>query len=210
MPGAAPTISLAWSPCDKLSSRSPNRLCLFSSWVAAGQSPDPIASAPRLVVRKQPVTARASVSRPILSVPIVSKRGLFVRLSLGNGLAALRFGANLITLCAARGLETAALRPLAHEGTTIYTDAQAVIRRMGSDEPGPGQRYALEARKQVVTIRRRRPGVTIELHWCPAHKGVPGNEKVLALGISLYGYLPTPWCRRRTHTRVAFLLLYLL
>jgi ribonuclease HI len=47
------------------------------------------------------------------------------------------------------------------------------------DEPGPGQRYALEARKHTATIRRRRPGVTIELHWCPAHphKGVPGNEK---------------------------------
>jgi ribonuclease HI len=76
----------------------------------------------------------------------------------------------------ARALEIAALRPLAHERITIYTDAQAAIRRMGSDEPGPGQKYALEARKHIATIRRRRSGVTIELRWCPVHKGVPGDE----------------------------------
>jgi len=48
---------------------------------------------------------------------------------------------------------------------------------VGSDEPGPGQAYALEARRHIATIRRRRPEVTIELHWCPAPKGVPGNEE---------------------------------
>jgi hypothetical protein len=78
-----------------------------------------------------------------------------------------------MTQCAAiaRALETAALRPLARERITIYTDAQAAIRRMDSDKSGPGQGYALEARKHIATIRRRRPGVTIELRWCPAHKG---------------------------------------
>jgi len=75
-------------------------------------------------------------------------------------------------------LETAALRHLTHKRIAIYTDAQAAIRRMGSDEPGPGQKYSLEARKHIATIPRRRPGVTAELRWRPAHKEVSGNEKV--------------------------------
>ena len=54
----------------------------------------------------------------------------------------------------ARLLETAALQPLAHEPITIRGGTQAAIRMIGSDEPGPGQRYALEARKHVATIRR--------------------------------------------------------
>jgi len=48
---------------------------------------------------------------------------------------------------------------------------------MGSNEPGPGQRYALEARKHITTIHRRRSRVAIELRWCPAHKRALGNEK---------------------------------
>ena len=72
----------------------------------------------------------------------------------------------------ARALETAALLPLAHKRITIHTDAQAVVQRMGSDEPGPGQRYAaLGARRHIATIRRRRPEVTIELRWRPAQEG---------------------------------------
>ena len=38
-PDAAPTTSLDWSPSGALSSRRPNRCCLFSSCVAAGLSP---------------------------------------------------------------------------------------------------------------------------------------------------------------------------
>ena len=52
---------------------------------------------------------------------------------------------------------------------TIFTDAQAAIRRMASDEPGPGQQYALQARKHIATLRRARPGIVIEIRWCPAH-----------------------------------------
>jgi len=48
---------------------------------------------------------------------------------------------------------------------------------MASDEPGPGQQYALQARKHIATLRRARPGIGIEIRWCPAHKGTAGNEK---------------------------------
>jgi len=83
------------------------------------------------------------------------------------------------TECAAlaRALETASRRQTTPERVTIFTDAQAAIRRMASEEPGPGQMYALQARKHIVVLRRARPDITIEIRWCPAHKGAPGNEK---------------------------------
>jgi len=60
---------------------------------------------------------------------------------------------------------------------TIFTDAQAAIRRMASEEPGPGQQYPIQARKHIAVLRRARPGITIEIRWCPAHQGITGNEK---------------------------------
>ena len=48
---------------------------------------------------------------------------------------------------------------------------------MASDDPGPGQQYAIQARKAIAMLRRARPGITIEIRWCPAHKGIAGNEK---------------------------------
>ena len=48
---------------------------------------------------------------------------------------------------------------------------------MASDEPGPGQRYALQARKHIAALRRAKPGIIIEIRWCPAHKGIACNEK---------------------------------
>jgi len=48
---------------------------------------------------------------------------------------------------------------------------------MASDEPGPGQQYALQVRKHIATLRRARPELVIEIRWCPAHKGVAGNKK---------------------------------
>ena len=77
----------------------------------------------------------------------------------------------------ARALEEAAKRQTAPERVTIFTDAQAAIRRMASEDPGPGQKYAIQARKHIAALRRARPDITIEIRWCPAHKGVPGNEK---------------------------------
>ena len=77
----------------------------------------------------------------------------------------------------ARALEEALRRNTTPERITIFTDATAAIRRMASDEPDPGQQYALQARKHIATLRRARPGIVIEIRWCPAHKGVAGNEK---------------------------------
>ena len=77
----------------------------------------------------------------------------------------------------ARALEMATLRSTTPERVTIFWDAQAAIRRMASDEPGPGQQYALQARKHMTTLRRARKGIVIEIRWRPAQKGVAGNEK---------------------------------
>jgi len=77
----------------------------------------------------------------------------------------------------ARALEAAWRRPTTPERVTVFTDAQAAIRRMASDEPGPGQQYALQARKHIAALRRAKPGIIIEIRWCPAHKGIAGNEK---------------------------------
>jgi ribonuclease HI len=77
----------------------------------------------------------------------------------------------------ARALEEAAKRRTTPEHVTIFTDAQAAIRRMASEDPGPGQKYAILARQHIRALRRARPSITIEIRWCPAHKGVPGNEK---------------------------------
>jgi len=45
----------------------------------------------------------------------------------------------------------------------IFTDAQAAIMRMTHDEPGPGQTYALQARKAIAALREREPSVEIEI-----------------------------------------------
>jgi hypothetical protein len=48
---------------------------------------------------------------------------------------------------------------------------------MASEEPGPGQVYAIQARKHITALRKARPDITIEIRWCPGHKGIPGDEK---------------------------------
>ena len=44
------------------------------------------------------------------------------------------------------------------------------------DEPGPGQTYAIQARQAIAILRRQEPAIEVEIRWCPAHKGIPGNE----------------------------------
>jgi len=59
---------------------------------------------------------------------------------------------------------------------TIFTDAQAAIWRMISDDPGPGQKYALEARRHIAALRAKEANARIEIRWCPSHQGIEGNE----------------------------------
>ena len=58
----------------------------------------------------------------------------------------------------------------------IFTDAQASIKRMTHDEPGPGKTYTLQAGQAIAALRKQEPAVELEIRWCPAHKGIPGNE----------------------------------
>ena len=41
--------------------------------------------------------------------------------------------------------------------------------------------YTFQARKHIVVLRRARPDITIEIGWCLAHKGVPGNQSIVPL-----------------------------
>jgi ribonuclease HI len=57
---------------------------------------------------------------------------------------------------------------------TIFTDAQAALKRIGNDAPGPGQwlvRRILHTERQL-----RRVGWATEFRWVPGHKGIEGNE----------------------------------
>jgi len=73
----------------------------------------------------------------------------------------------------ARALQVAATRNHTLGLVTILTDCQAAIGRMASDEPGPGQKYALEARQHIATLRAKEPSVR---RWCPSHQGIESNE----------------------------------
>jgi ribonuclease HI len=77
----------------------------------------------------------------------------------------------------ARALEVAARRQTPPAKVTIFTDSQAAMARIASEEPGPGQKYAIEARRWARALREKRPEVEIEIRWCPSHEGITGNEK---------------------------------
>jgi hypothetical protein len=54
---------------------------------------------------------------------------------------------------------------------TIFSDAQAAISRMVSDEPEPGQKHALQAREQLRSLHRTEPGIRVEIRRRQATKG---------------------------------------
>jgi hypothetical protein len=53
-------------------------------------------------------------------------------------------------LALSSALEIAARRYTIPERVTIFTDAQAANRRMASEEPRPGQLYAIQARRHIA------------------------------------------------------------
>jgi len=71
----------------------------------------------------------------------------------------------------ARALESDLRRQATLERVTSFTDAQAAIRRMTSEEPGPGQQHALQARKHIAALRRARSGTIIETRWPGSQRG---------------------------------------
>jgi len=80
--------------------------------------------------------------------------------------------------CAAitSALELVAKRSGSPGRVPIFSDAQAAIRRMAPEKPGPGQVHAIEVRRWIAAIWRANPAVAIEIRWCPAHKGVTGDK----------------------------------
>jgi len=84
------------------------------------------------------------------------------------------FDAECATL--AMALQVAAARSHTTGAVTIFTDAQAAIWGMASDDPGPGQKYALEARRHIAALRAKEPNGRVEIRWCPNHQGIEGNE----------------------------------
>ena len=42
--------------------------------------------------------------------------------------------------------------------------------------PARARPTPLQARKAIEALREREHSVEIEIRWCPAHKGIPGNE----------------------------------
>ena len=93
----------------------------------------------------------------------------------------------------ARALELASRRNMAPERVTVFTDAQAAIRRMASDEPGPGQQYALQARKHIAALRRARPAIIIEIRW-PSTQGNRRQREGRRVGKDCCGGARHPRC----------------
>jgi len=58
---------------------------------------------------------------------------------------------------------------------TVFTDSQATLRRIQSDEPGPGQVLALRTMNWADALARK--NFQVEYRWVPAHKGIEGNEE---------------------------------
>jgi hypothetical protein len=65
----------------------------------------------------------------------------------------------------ARALETAARRQTTPECITVFIDAHAALRRMASEDPGPGQMYAIQDRRHIPNLRRARPDIVIDIRW---------------------------------------------
>ena len=74
-----------------------------------------------------------------------------------------------------------AIKQAAQRGTirnqrvVVFTDSQATLTRIQSDQEGPGQNLTKMLFHWEQRLEAR--GANIEYRWVPAHKGVPGNER---------------------------------
>ena len=84
------------------------------------------------------------------------------------------------------------------EGATLFTAAAAAIKRMASEVPG--QMYAIQAGKHIAALRRTRPR-TIEIRWCPAHKGALERRRPASEGRTSRCRCLTPVTRRAAYQR---------
>jgi len=58
---------------------------------------------------------------------------------------------------------------------TVFTDSQATLRQIQSDEPEPGQVLVLWTMNWVDALARN--NIQVEYWWVPAHKVIEGNEE---------------------------------
>jgi len=70
---------------------------------------------------------------------------------------------------------------------TIFVNAQVAIWRMTSDEPGPEQKYALEARKHIAALRAKEPGVKRPVSVRRLHEGGAAGDDVICLWVGTNG-----------------------
>jgi len=57
----------------------------------------------------------------------------------------------------------------------VFRDSQAAIRREAHLEPGPGQRLVRQINRRARSLLAH--GIATEIHWVPAHSGIPRNEE---------------------------------
>ena len=140
----------------RLSRRSPNRHCLFSSWAAAGLSPDSIDRVPRLVVRKQPVAARLLVDQELQLVCLASGAPDLVALhhSSNPNMVTDRMHA-VTTSCSlpARGPSASEPAPPGQRVLPVLgLNGLVVLRHELGVVPGTGQRVASQLNGTVLSL----------------------------------------------------------
>jgi len=55
-------------------------------------------------------------------------------------------------------------------------------RRSDRNHAGDTRRARLHERKAIAALRKQEPPVEVEIRWCLAHKGIPGNEMAAGWG----------------------------